>query len=445
MGNSSSQTVSTRLQRIEELARRSPKMVLTTLAQHIDVEWLREAHRRTRKDGAPGVDGRTAQEYAQDLETNLHSLLDRFKTGTYYAPPVRRSYVPKRDGSPRPLGLPTYEDKVLQRAVTMVLQTIYEQDFLDCSYGYRPGRSAHQAVQAWNSWMTCRGSGWVIEIDIQGFFDHLVHRHLRGFLDQRVRDGVIRRTIHKWLKAGVLEGGQWTQRQEGTPQGGVISPLLANIYLHEVLDRWFQEVVQPLLQAGSILVRYADDAILGFESEHDARRVFQTLPKRLSRYGLALHPEKTRLFHFQPPRSGDQETVNHEGRTFDFLGFTFTWRQTQSKRMWMVQPYTAQPRFRRALRDLGSWCRRHRHLPVSVQHRMLCQKLRGHYAYYGMSGNARRLTKFFRLAERCWLKWLRRRSQRSRLTWQRWSSFKKRYPLPEPVIRHRNFPIASNP
>lgn len=422
-------------------------MVLTTLAHHIDVEWLREAQRRTRRDGAVGVDGRTAEEYERELEKNLQDLLDRFKSGSYYAPPVKRGYVPKADGSPRPIGIPTYEDKILQRAVAMVLEAIYEQDFLDCSYGYRPGRSAHQAIQTWNSWMTRRGSGWVIEIDIRGFFDHLVHRYLRSFLDQRVRDGVLRCTIHKWLKAGVIEGGEWRRVEEGTPQGGVISPLLANIYLHEVLDRWFYEDVLPRLSGDAILIRFADDAILGFASEADARRVFATLPRRLERFGLTLHPEKTRLLPFHPPREGKGGggSAGPRSRAFDFLGFTLTWRLTLNRRHWIVQPQTARSRLRRSLRNLTEWCRRNRHLPIPEQHRQLCRKLRGHYAYYGMSGNAHMLTKYFRQVERCWLKWLRRRSQRTRLTGARWKAFQERFPLPPPRIVHRLFPPVSNP
>ena len=414
-------------------------MVLTALAQHIEVEWLREAHRRTRRDGAAGVDGQTAGSYAQDLEKNLERLLDRFKSGSYHAPPVKRVYVPKADGSQRPIGIPTYEDKILQRAVAMVLEVVYEQDFLDCSYGYRPGRSAHQAIQAWNSWMTRNGGGWVIELDIQGFFDHLDHRHLRSFLDQRVRDGVIRRTLHKWLKAGVLEGGEWRQLGEGTPQGGVVSPILANIYLHEVRDRWFEEEVRPRLRKDAILIRFADDAVLGFESEDDARRVFETLPKRLERYGLTLHPQKTRLFPFHPPRR-DRVGRGCPGRsTFDFLGFTFLWRLSMSKRHWIVQVQTSRSRLRRSLRSLTEWCRAHRHLPIPEQHRRLCRRLSGHYAYYGMSGNFRMLEALYRQAERCWLEWLRRRSQRTHLSWARWPAFKARFPLPRPRIVHRLF------
>lgn len=240
MGRPSLSDVSTKQQRIARIARQVP-VALTSLSHHIDLNWLYEAYRRTRKDGAPGVDGQTAKEYERELEANLQSLLDRAKSGERYkAPPVRRVYIPKGDGSTRPLGIPTFEDKVLQRAVVMAMEPVYEQDFLDCSYGFRPGRSAHQALETGWKRLMDMGGGWVLEVDIRKFFDTLDHRHLRDILDRRVRDGVIRRLIGKWLKAGVMESGSHIRPEAGTPQGGVISPLLANIYLHEVLDVWFE-------------------------------------------------------------------------------------------------------------------------------------------------------------------------------------------------------------
>src|SRR4030042_1862773 len=265
MGIPSPDSVSTKQQRITEMARQAPEMAFTSLSHHIDMDWLREAYRRTRKDGATGIDGQTAEDYAANLEENLQSLLDRAKSGDRYkAPPVRRVYIPKGDGGIRPLGIPTFEDKVLQRAVVMVLEPIYEQDFLDCSYGFRPGRSAHQAVEA--SWkrLMAMGGGWVVEVDIRKFFDNLDHRHLREILERRVRDGVIRRLIGKWLNAGVMESGSLVRSETGTPQGGVISPLLANIYLQEVLAVWFERQVKPVMKGEAFLIRYADDLIACF-------------------------------------------------------------------------------------------------------------------------------------------------------------------------------------
>jgi group II intron reverse transcriptase/maturase len=271
---SSSERISTKLEAIAELARRMPDAVLTSLAHHIDMDLLKEAYRVTRKDAAPGVDGQTAEQYAVGLDENLRSLCDRLKSGTYRAPALRRVRIPKADGkSMRPIAIPTLEDKVLQRAVTMVLEAVYEQDFLPSSYGFRPGRSAHQALQAlWEATMKM-GGGWVLDVDIQGFFESMDHGYLRGFLDHRVRDGVLRRAIDKWLKAGVLEHGQISYPDQGTPQGGVISPLLANIYLHEVLDVWWHREVVARLAGQACLIRYADDFVIVCAREQDARRV----------------------------------------------------------------------------------------------------------------------------------------------------------------------------
>lgn len=429
-GTSGPDTVSTRLHRIAELAKGAPGMVFTTLAHHIDLELLQEAYRRTRKDGAVGVDRQTAEEYAANLEENLESLHERLKAGTYRAPPVRRVHIPKGDGvSTRPIGIPTFEDKVLQRAVAMVLEAVYEQDFSDCSYGFRPERSAHQALeQVWGRAM--RGGVVVLEVDIKGFFDSLEHGHLRSFLDRRVRDGVLRRVIDKWLKAGVLEDGSVSYRELGTPQGGVISPLLANVYLHEVMDRWFADEVKPRLTGEAHLVRYADDLVIVFTREHDAKRVMEILPKRFGRYGLTLHPTKTRMVRFRPPGPGREDPD-----TFDFLGFTHYWGKSR-KGNWAIQRKTARGRFNRAVKRITAWCKLHRHDAVWSQHRQLCMVVRGHNAYYGITGNARALVRFVDAVRGAWLKWLGRRSQRL-LGSERREAIRKRYPLPPPRIVHR--------
>jgi len=297
---SGSQGISTKLERIAKLAKEIRGATLKTLAHHIDANWLREAYRRTRKDGAPGIDGVSAAQYAERLEDNLHSLLERAKSGRYWAPPVRRVHIPKGDGTEtRPIGIPTFEDKVLQRAVTMVIGEVYEQEFYDVSYGFRPGRSAHQALQAIrNAAMRMKG-GWLVEVDIRKFFDTVDHAQRRGILGQRRGDGVLLRLIGKWLNAGILEGLELSHPDEGTPQGGVISTLLANIFLHEVLDSWFVRDVRPNLDGDAAMVRYADDVAVLFERKRDAERFLKTLPKRLGKYGLSLHPDKTRLVPFQ--------------------------------------------------------------------------------------------------------------------------------------------------
>ncbi len=440
-----SDTVLTKLQRIAELAREAPQRAFLSLAHHIDVEFLHEAFRRTRKDGAPGVDGRTAKEYEERLEENLRTLLERFKSGRYKAPPVRRTYIPKGDGKERrPIGIPTFEDKLLQRAVAMVLEAVYERDFLACSYGYRPGRSAHTALADLGRELTARGGGWVIEVDIKGFFDNLTHTHLRGFLDQRVRDGVLRRTIDKWLAAGVMEGNEWSQPDAGTPQGGVISPLLANVYLHEVIDKWLERDVRPRLRGGAFMIRYADDLLMVFANEYDARRVMEVLPKRLGRYGLTLHPTKTRLLHFRPP-TGGAPPRQLGPRSFDFLGFTHYWGRNRRGR-WVVKPKTAGDRFSRALKRTYLWLRNNRHQRIRWQHAQLVQKLRGHINYYGVTHNYDAVARFRDEVVRAWRKWLNRRSRDARMNWDRFNAtVLKRFPLPKPVVCHQLWRHAANP
>jgi group II intron reverse transcriptase/maturase len=424
-------------------------MVWTTVAHHIDLDLLKEAYRLTRKSGAAGVDGQTAEEYAGNLEENLQSLLERFKSGRYKAPPVRRVYIPKADRTKtRPIGIPTFEDKILQRAVTMVLEAIYEQDFLDCSYGFRPGRSAHQALEDLRNGLWKMGGGFILEVDIQAFFDSLDHSHLRSFLDKRVRDGVIRCTINKWLKAGVLEEGSVQYPEGGTPQGGVISPLLANIFLHEVMDRWFEDEVKPRLSGPCLLIRYADDLVLAFSKEGDARRVMAVLPKRFGKFGLALHPEKTRLMDFRRPREGGQDKKSAQDArlgTFDLLGFTHYWGKSRVKGKWIVKRKTARKRFTQALKRMVQWCRTNRHLPVREQHRNLVLKLRGHYQYYGITGNGLALSRFYREVRRAWRKWLDRRSTRGNMDWDRFALLLAKYPLPQPRPIHSALLRAASP
>ncbi len=380
----SSTSVSTRLERIAELAKQMPGVALTSLSHHIDIEWLREAHERTRKGGAQGVDGQTAAEYAENLEENLQSLLDRAKSGTYRAPPVRRVQIPKADGKQmRAIGIPTFEDKVLQRAIAMALEAVYEQDFLDCSYGFRPGRSAHDALAVVQHEAVKMGGGWVLEVDIRKFFDSLDRAKLREVLHQRVRDGVVLRLIGKWLKAGVQEDGSLSYPETGTPQGGLISSILANIFLHEVLDTWFERDVKPRLKGRAILVRYADDVAMMFSCEEDARRVMAVLPKRFDKYGLTLHPDKTRLVEFRRPDRRPPDEGGGRPGSFDLLGFTHFWAKSR-KGNWVVKQKTAKDRLSRALARINKWCQRCRHDPIQEQCEMLRKKLKGHFDYYGI-------------------------------------------------------------
>jgi group II intron reverse transcriptase/maturase len=440
--------VSALQERIAKIARERPELGFTSLGHLIDILWLHEAYNRTRKDGAAGVDGQTGKDYEANLQANLQSLIDRAKSGTYVAPPVRRVHIPKA-GSPnetRPLGIPTFEDKILQRAVTMVLETIYEQDFLDCSYGFRPGRSAHQALEAlWRQTMDM-GGGWIVEVDIRKFFDTISHGHLREFLKRRVHDGVLLRLIDKWLKAGVLEDGCVTYPDAGSPQGGVVSPCLSNVFLHYVLDDWFEHEVQPRLKGQSFLIRYADDFVVGFSREEDARRVMDVLPKRFEKYGLTLHPEKTRLVPFERPTDRPQRPGTPErtpAGTFDLLGFTHYWGRSR-KGHWVVKRKTSKSRFNRGLKALAEWLRKDRHRALADQHRTLSQKLQGHFAYYGITGNAEALQRFRRGAIGLWRKWLGRRHRGDSVSWARMYRLLVHYPLPPAIVVHSVYRQAAN-
>ena len=418
------------------------------MAHHIDLEFLQEAFRRTRKDGATGVDGQTSGEYEERLEENLRSLLDRFKSGQYKAPPVRRTYVPKGDGKQqRPIGIPTFEDKVLQRAVTMVLGAVYDRSFSTCSYGYRPGRSAHQALTDLRQELMVMGGGWVLEVDIKSFFDTISHSRLREILDQRVRDGVLRRTIDKWLAAGVMEGTVLSHPDAGTPQGGVVSPLLANIYLHEVLDRWFERDVKPRLGGRAFMVRFADDLVMAFGNERDARRVWTVLPKRLGRYGLTLHPTKNKAGGVPTTfgrRRNRRSTAETEASTY----WGSPTSGAQSRRgFWVVKLKTAGDRFGRSGQRNG--CRSGvagtdmRPSPGSTS--SSCGSYAGTTAITVFWGNYAALVRFRYELGRVWQKWLNRRSNQSRMPWERFNRLLKRYPLLEPRIRCPLQPRAANP
>lgn len=356
---------------------------------------------------------------------------------------MRRVYLPKEGGgAPRPIGIPSFEDKVLQRAVAMVLEAVYEQDFLDCSYGFRPRRSAHQALDArWRQVMQM-GGGWVITVAMPTYFDAIGHAHLRCILDKRVRDGVMRRTIDTWLKAGVLEAGGVRHSDTGVPQGSGVGPILSNLVLHDVLDHWFPETVKPRVAEEAALFRFADDALIVCASHRDAQRGMAVLPKRFGTYGLTLHPHKTRVIRFtRPPRHARGERRRDKEAspgTVDWLGFPHYWGRSQ-RGNWVVKRKTATARLSRALQRIQVWCKRHRHRPLAWQHQQLALKLRGHYSYYGMTGNARRLQAFRYEVSRRWRMWLDRRSQRRRMRWERFNQLLKHYPLPVARIVHSTY------
>lgn len=381
------------------------------------------------------MDGQSWADYGKDLEKNLLSLLNRAKGGSYVAPPVKRVHIPKGDGKEtRPIGMPTIEDKVLQRAIAMLLEPIYEQDFKYFSYGFRPERSAHEALRClWKQSMNHQIK-WILDVDVRKYFDTLKHDILGELLDLRVRDGVIRRLIGKWLHAGVLERGQLSYPEEGTPQGGVISPLLANIYLHYVLDCWYVESVKPRMKGRTLLVRFADDFVLGFEDKEDAEKVYAVLFKRFEKYGLQLHPEKTRLVPFGQPTEGSGDGGRPPG-TFDFLGFTHYWGKNR-KGGWGIRQRTSQKRLTRSLKAINQWCRKNLHEPIRVQVDVLGRKLKGHFGYYGITGNYEALARYRDEVIRRWRKWLARRGDPKGMTWERMNRLLQFYYLPTARVVH---------
>lgn len=426
-------SVRTRQRRIAHVANKYAHDPLTTLGHYMDTVWMHTAYQEVNKTKSTGVDNVTAEAYAADLAANLGGLLQRAKDGSYRATPVKRVEIPKNETEMRTIGIPTFERKVLERAVQMILEPIYEQIFRDCSYGFRPKRSTHQALEVLRDAIKEVNGGWVLDVDIRNYFDSIPHALLREIIGYRVNDLVITRLINKWLKAGVWTGEKIEISDTGTPQGGVISPMLSNIYLHTVLDEWMEDVVAPLLKGKMKLVRFADDFVIVFERKDDALRVQEVLPKRLGKYGLEIHPEKTRLVDFRHPwRTGSNP------RTFDFLGFTHYWGKTR-KGGYAVQKKTSSKKMRKALKGVHTWCKKHRHKDLSWQHGKLCDKLRGHNVYYGVTGNSESLAAFRHHVMRIWRYWLCRRSRkRDGMPWERFREItKQEYRLPPPRIYHK--------
>ena len=427
-GAKTSGYMSTGLQRVAERARRNPHERQFALAHLIDVDALGRAYSKLRKDAAVGVDGVTKEEYGEDLEDNLQALHSRLKAGRYRHQPIRRVYIPKADGKKRPIGISTVEDKLVQKAVHEIVEAIFEQDFLDCSHGFRPGRSAHDALRAVGR--AARG-GWVdviLEADIESFFGSLDRSQLKEMLQKRIADKSLMRLVGKCLHVGVLDDEEFSRPDGGTTQGSSLSPLLGNVYLHYVLDVWFEHEVKPRLKGRASLVRYADDFVIGFERMEDAEAVMRVLPKRFARLSLNLHPDKTRLLDFRRPPI-DQTGGKGPG-TFDFLGFTLYWRRNARGPGWHLSWKTRKARLSRAVKAVWEWCRDNRHLPIPEQHKALTRRIRGHFNYFGVNDNQQRLKQLLSKVERAWFRWLRRRSHRSRLTWQRFNSLLKDYPLP---------------
>jgi RNA-directed DNA polymerase len=428
-----SPTVTPQLQRLAAQAAHAPDRVFTTRAQLIDEDVLREAYRQTSKASAAGIDGVTAQAYAEHLDEHLQDLHERLRSGRYQAPPVERVWLEKADGGQRPIGKPTFEDKLVQRAVAMLLEAICEQDFYDGSYGFRQGRSPHDARHDLRERCMNEGIGWIVDAEVRGDFDSMDKPRLREVLRKRVKDGRIERLIGKWLHAGVMEEGVLTHPETGVPQGGVIAPVLANLFLHHVLDEWFERDVQPRMQGRCCLIRFADDFVMGCELEADARKLMAVLPQRFARFGLRMHPTKTTLIAFRKPEA--HQGADTGNGTFDFLGLTHYWT-TSRRGFWVIKRRTARKRLCRPKQSLWQWCRTKRHAPLKDQYQRLCQKLRGHFQYFGLRGNMRMREEVRRYAEKAWQYWLSRRSSKSPICWGKFQKLLPTYVLPTPRIVH---------
>ena len=433
-GHSAGQGVSNGLDRVREVAKRDKEARFTALLHHVDLERLWAAYVATNPKAAIGVDKVTWDAYGEDLRANLEDLLQRVHSGAYRASPSRRVYIPKPDGRQRPLGIATLEDKIVQRAVVEVLNAIYEEDFLGFSYGFRPGRSPLDALDALATGILRKKLNWVLDADISDFFTKLDHAWLEKFLEHRIADKRVLRLIGKWLTAGVMEQGSWSESTEGAPQGASISPLLANIYLHYVFDRWVRQWRNRHARGDMIVTRFADDFVVGFEHRGDAMRFWKDLRERFAKFNLELHPEKTRLIRFgRFAAQNRRERGLRKPETFDFLGFTHICGKTRNGGFWLRR-ITITKRLRAKLKQVKDQLMQRRHLPIPEQGQWLASVVRGHLAYYAVPGNIRAANTFRIQVSRHWLHALRRRSQRHRLPWERMNRLVARWLPPVRIV-----------
>ena len=423
------------LARLSELAKEDPARRFSSIAHWLTPEALYEAFRRLRKKAAEGVDEVTYQDYEKRAIENIQKLWESLRNKTYRAQPLRRIYIPKEDGRERPISIPVLEDKIVQKACVQLLNAIFEVDFLPCSYGSRPGRHPHLALDELDRIIFRESITHVLELDIVSYFDAIVRKHLMEMIERRVTDKSILRLIGKWINVGAIDEGRLLVTENGVGQGQVISPFLANVYLHYILDQWFEDEVKPRLAGKAYLVRYVDDAVICFQRKEDAQKVQEVLGKRFGKYGLTLHPEKTRLVEFGRSALEKAEKEGQRPATFDFLGFTHI-----SARSWRgkftIKVKTSKKRLRRSLKRVALWCKRARHRPLVEQHATLNSKLRGHYQYYGRGSNYRSLAQFRCGVCKLWRKWLSRRTRGTVLLWDKYNRLLQRYPLELPRITH---------
>jgi RNA-directed DNA polymerase len=433
-GRRAGQDVPSGLDRVRQVARKDKDARFTALLHHVDLDRLRAAYRALNPRAAAGVDRVTWDVYGEDLEANLQDLHRRVHSGAYRASPSRRAYIPKADGRQRPLGIATLEDKVLQRAVVEVCNAVYEADFLGFSYGFRPGRSPHDALDALAAGVYRRKVNWVLDADIRDFFSTLDRAWLQKFLEHRIADRRVLRLIQRWLNAGIIEDGAWSDTVEGSPQGASVSPLLANVYLHYVLDLWAEQWRRRNARGDVIIVRFADDFIVGFERPGDAKQFLHDLRERFAKFNLELHPDKTRLIEFGRFAARDRARRGAgKPETFDFLGFTHICGKGRRGGFWLRR-ITISKRLRAKLKQVNDQLLRRRHLPIPEQARWLASVIRGHFSYYAVPGNARAINAFRVQIGRLWLRALRRRSQRHRLPWERMNHLIARWLPPVRIV-----------
>ena len=432
----------TKLALILERARKEPKLQFTSLAHLLDADFLRGCYFELGRDRASGIDGVSWQEYGEQLEENLENLVARMKAKRYKPQPAKRVYIPKNDHEKRPLGLPSLEDKIVQKGIARILEAIYEADFLDCSYGFRPNRGCHQALNAVDKTIMTKPVKHVIEADIKGFFDNVSHTWMIEFLQVRINDPSFLLLIRRFLKAGYMDAGMFVTTERGTPQGGNLSPVLSNIFLHYMLDLWFEKKIKPQAKGSCYMVRYADDFACMVQYQDDARHIEPALRERFSQFGLELHSEKTRTISFGRYERENAQRQRRKANTFDFLGFTHFCGESRRGKF-IVGRRTSRKKFCQKYREMNDWLRKIRnHKKAKEWWPTLSAKLRGHYQYYGVSGNARMLNRFYHEALGLTYKWLNRRSQRKRFTWKGFNAYLKHYPLPKPRIAHNFYTLS---
>jgi len=427
---------------LSERARQEPQLQFTSLAHLLDVDFLRGCYFELGRDRASGIDGVSWQDYGKQLDENLENLVERMKAKRYKPQPAKRVYIPKNNDEKRPLGLPALEDKIVQRGIARILEAIYEVDFLDCSYGFRPKRGCHQALNAVDKTIMTKPINHVIEADIKGFFDNVSHPWMMKFLQVRIKDPSFLLLISRFLKAGYMDAGEFVSTERGTPQGGNLSPALSNVFLHYVLDLWFEKKIRPQARGACYLVRYADDFVCMVQYQDDAQYIEQALRDRFATFGLELHAEKTRTIRFGRYERENAQRQQRKANTFDFLGFTH-FCGTSRKGKFIVGRQTSRKKFRQKCQEMNDWLRRIRnHKKAKDWWPTLAAKLRGHYHYYGVSGNMRSLNRFYHMTVRLTRKWLNRRSQRKRFYWKGFISYLKHYPLPRPRIAHNFYTLS---